>query len=1657
MSRVAAIAIGIVVLAAAAAGAWFYVNGTEEGFGPEDDAVREDVRPAETGAEPTAAPESAASADSGDREAAAAETEGPFEALRVQVSTKSDEPEACLVFSRRLDATGETDYQEYIRVSPRADYGVYAEDVFLCLTGLDYAKSYSVTVREGLPSATGEKTAGDQTLSVELKDRPSAVHFGKGLILPRQVAKGVPIATVNVERLKIRIYRVGDRILARMRYHVLDDRTLSQWEQNNIADDEGALVWEGEMDVPQAERNQTTETVFPFREAIPGDKPGAYLIVAENAEEEEKGNSRRYRRMAGQWVIDSDLGITSFSGGDGLHLFVRSLRTAQPLSGVRLALIAKNNEILGEARTDGQGAVRFDPGLTRGEGGMRPVAVMAYGANNDFNYLDLRRPAHDLSDRGVGGRAVPGPVDAYVYLDRGIYRPGETVHAVTMLRDRKAAALQDAPLTLVIRRPDGIEYRKLVLNDQKAGAAHAAVELSRTAPRGRWQAVAYTDPEGDPVGRAGFAVQDFVPERLAVGVEPRTERFVAGEEFALDVTARFLYGAPAVGLEGEAELTLSRDPQPFPEYKAYRFGRVTESVPDRVIELEMTDTDEEGHATVSGTLKVAKKLTNPLRARVRVSVFEPGGRSTDETVSVPVQTGDVLLGVKKQFEGSSVAEGEEAGFGLIAVDGEGERIAREDVGFKLVRIAYRYQWFYRDNRWRYEWTSTESVVEEGTLDISSDAPEQLTRGLDPGSYRFEVADKASGAATSVNFHVGWWSGGRQGPDNVAVVADKPKYKTGDTARLTVTPPVAGKALIVIARDRMFESRLVDLPKEGRTIDVKVSEDWGSGAYVLVTAYRPLAEGSPRAPVRAVGVSWLQVDQSDRTFEVSMEGPEKVDPETTVTVPVSVRANGEAPDSAFVTLAAVDEGILQLTNFSSPAPEDYYFAKLRLAFDMRDDYGRLIEASDAVMGEIRSGGGAPAAEPAMLRATGGGLDTIPTRTVALFSGIVELDDEGNAQIPVEVPDFAGELRLMAVAFSAGALGSGDRPLTVRRDVVGEMTLPRFLAPGDVADANLSLHNVEGPSGTYRAEIKLTGAVAGEGETAFDVELGEGQRRDLPVGLTGTQVGIGTIRLSVTGPNDFRLEREWSIQVRPAQPPVMSSTVSRLEPGESLSLNAETHADRVPGTAAVSVTLSQTPAYDVPGLLRALDRYPYGCLEQTVSRAFPLLYFTDLSLLVDSETGLEKERSIRQRVNQATERILDMQRSNGSFGMWSFRGQRAHEWLSVFALDFLIEAKARNYFVPDDPVERGMEHLDRIAGTNRNHEIRAYAFYVLAKAGRVNLGDLRYFHDNHAKRLEDAMSHALLGAALDLSGDRARGADAFETAANLALETDEDYKPVRYGSRLRDVSGVIALAARSERDDLVPELLDLAHGLDRGHRYTTTQEKMWMLMAAHALSEGGTPPEVEVNSRARAPDGPVITLTPDIGEVDAGYTVKNTGDSGVWYVLTVDGVPQEPLSAVSEGVTLKRSFFTLDGEPADLSSVRQNGRLVVVLEGEVESGRWWGREMVLLDLLPAGFDIEAPVRDNKLYPWLKPAPTHATHVSPQDDRYVTSFRTRWSKKKEKDSFKQVYVVRAVTPGRYVVPPAAVEDMYAPRIHARTEAAELTVIGAGETASGPEDDGE
>ena len=1551
-----------------------------------------------------------------------------FRVVEHSVDSDTTSPRVCLQFSENLVKAG-VDYASFFTVDNGAPKAVEVAERQVCVEGLEHGRYYDVLLRSGLPSAIGEVIEAPVALNIYVRDRTPTIRFtGENFVLPSTARRGIPLVSINTDAADITLHRIGDRSLAQLLSGYQFLRQIDGYDVANLDENLGEPIWKGQLAIA-SELNREVVTSFPVDEALPERKPGVYVMVAiPKGDQSETWNSR-----ATQWFVVSDIGLHTYAGQDGLTVFARSLTSAKPAADVQLTLLARNNEVLGTATTDAEGKATLPAGLTRGTASMAPAVLTANGNDEDFVFLDMTRAGFDLSDRGVTGRPAPGALDVFAWTERGIYRAGETVHAAALARDDSAEAVEDLPLTFIFSRPDGVEDRRIVARGEALGGYAVDLALQPNAMRGTWQMRIHADPEQPAIAEKQFLVEDFVPDRIEFDLSSDEQEIALGEAAEITVDGRFLYGAPASGLSLEGELAIStlREWEAFPGYH-FGLGDEDEDDTDVVTALEgLPRTDEAGRASFPVVVDAAPATTRLLNAAVVVRMREGGGRAVERRIDIGITPETDMIGIRPEFSGNEVPEGTNAAFQVIAVDGSGGRTDLSRLSWTLERVERRYQWYRSGPAWNYEPITMTTKVADGVIDARAGETARISAPVTWGRYRLEVASSdAAGPATSVEFSAGWFveATSTETPDGLEVALDKESYMAGETAKLNISPRFAGELLVTVGSERLLATMTASVPAEGTTIDIPVSADWGAGAYVTATLFRPGDAEETRMPARAIGLKWLAVDPGERKLDVALEAPARTEPRQPLVVPVSVpdAAGGEA----FVAIAAVDVGILNLTSYKAPDPADWYYGQRRMGVEMRDLYGRLIDGSLGAAGRIRTGG------------DGGGMaieGSPPTeKLVAFFSGPVELDGDGRAVVSFDIPQFNGTVRLMAVAWTKDAVGNGVADVIVREPVVVTAGLPRFLAPGDAATLRLDIANTDGPAGEYTLAVETDGAVTADAPEQR-LTLASGARQAVTVPLAAERTGLAAITVRLAHADGTEIEHALSLPVRPGAMPVTTRRVVNLAAnGGSLTVSSELLADSLLDGASVSLGVTPVAAFDIPSLLMSLDRYPYGCAEQTTSRALPLLYVSELS----AQAGMEDDPALRERIQEAISRVLAYQSNSGSFGLWG--PGYGDLWLDAYVSDFLTRAIEQKFDVPAQAMRQALDNLQNslaydVDVVERGPEI-AYALYEHARNSRASAGDLRYYADTKLDEFATPMARAQIGASLSLYGDSLRAERAFRSALGLARGEDPDYYRSDYGSALRDGAAMLALAAETRPlPGLVPEMISYATEASSRRDHTSTQEQAWMLLAARALNQGSSAISLEIDGRphsggwAQRIEGAALEAQP--------VTIVNRGASAVDAVVTTVAAPADPLPAGGEGYTIERNYYHLDGTPANIQEARQNERFVVTITVTEEND--WPARMLVTDLLPAGLEIDNPglVSSAELrnFDWLPK--TEAAHLEFRDARFVAAF----ARNGEGGEVSMAYVVRAVTPGVYTHPAAQVEDMYRPQFSARTSSGMMEVAAA------------
>ncbi|MEP4194490.1 MAG: alpha-2-macroglobulin family protein [Aliishimia sp.] len=1527
-----------------------------------------------------------------------------FRIIEHQVDNNSAAPRICATFSEPLVKSG-VDYDTFVRV-PNLTVVTETSGAQLCVTGVEHGAQYDVTFRSGLPSARGENMQRDVALQLYVRDRNPSVSFpGRGYVLPRLEGAALPVQTVNASQLDLQLRQVSDRNLLRAIQDNYFGRPLSGFAEDAFANDVAAEVWSGEAEV-QTELNRETTTRLPLGDMLTGMKPGIYVLTARV-----KGVDRYDEAGATQWFVVSDLGLSSMKGSDGLHVGVQSLSDAQARAGVNVSLVSKANAVLARATTDADGFARFEAGFARGTGSAAPALILAE-TSDDMAFLPLTGPAFDLSDRGVEGRAAPGALDVFLATDRGAYRAGETIGVTALIRDATGAQAEpNLPLIAVLQRPDGAEYSRTIATKAAAGGHVFELPIGADVPRGTWRLDMRLGDGDTALSSTTVLVEDFLPERLDFTLELQGDALRLSDRPPLTVSARYLFGAPAGDIPVEADIRL-RPTRAQDGWPGYVFGRHDSTLRRQTSSLQPVRTDSDGRATLGLEFPVIPTPDVPLDVEIVARVSEGSGRPVERRLVKPIRLTTPIIGFKPSFE-DVAAEDSDAVFDMVALDPTGAAM-RGELIWVLNRVETRYQWYQLYGNWNWEPITRRTRIANGTMELTGQAA-SLSVPVRWGSYELVAELAGTQVSASTVFSAGWYGSGdsTQTPDRLNVGLDKPTYSVGETAQFRITAPQGGTAMVSVLASDVIHREVVTLDPGESVVPLRVTQAWGSGAYVTASVLRPLGGDDPN-PTRAMGLAHAKVAPGDKALDVVILAPISTDGQPGNT-DVQVRVKGlPTGTQAHVTLAAVDLGILNLTGHDSPDPKGHYFGQRRLGVELRDIYGRLIDGQSGALGRVRSGGDAGA----QMR-----LQTPPPAeaNMVFFSGLVQTDAQGMALITVPKPAFNGTIRLDVIAWTDTAVGEATAEIIARDPVVVTASLPRFLAPGDESRLLLEFVHADGAGGDMPLTIDAPELFLGVAPDTVSIKAGQKTTLSLPI--VAADVGDISLKVTLDLPNGTHLDKTLNLGVRRNDPETAFTRRFELADGATFRFDQEVFAGLLPGTGGAVVSAGPLARFDVPGLMNQLDRNSYGCTEQLTSGAMPLLYLSEFSADTD----------VQSRIQNAVARILTRQTSGGSFGLW--RADSGEFWLDAYVTDFLTRARDAGHDVPSLAIKLALNNLrNRVnyaPDFDKGGEDIAYALLVLAQEGAASIADLRYYADAKREAFATPLSAAQIGAALASYGDTLRADSMFAQAARL-LKRGSDTRVWRddFGSSVSDKAGVLRLAAVSGSQAI--DRANLAQSLIP-QRSLSTQEAAQVLMAANALR--GTPGSSGLLVNGVAAAGPVVKRlkNTDDGTV---FEIRNTSGTSTDVTLTTYGVPDIAPDAGGYGYALKRRYFTPDG--IEVSGPFTTGdQMVVVLT--ITPFEEVGARLMVEDALPAGLEIDNPnlIQSGQIrgLDWL--TSTQVENSEFLSDRFRAALDVQDAKEVH-----LAYKVRAVTPGTYHHPAALVHDMYRPEYRAITETGRLVI---------------
>lgn len=1266
---------------------------------------------------------------------------------------------SCVIMNDKMDsgnpAADQAMLNKYVSVKDLAT-GKPAQPNFLvnnrsiCISGLEYGAKYRITLKKGLVSASNRIFKQDKDLDVTTVDRNGTVNFANGNVLSLSAPeKNVAIQTVNMEKFNLSLFRISQEDRASSDFAPLSDDN-DRWSRTSLARGHGTLLASKQITVKN-DSNRNVTTLVDLKSLAGGELgAGTYLLflTADTQplcqDDFSCIDDVDYDKiLLTKSVVITDLGVTTYKRDDRIDVAVRSLTTAEPVSGAKVSLYSQSNELLASATADASGFVSFKKSDVSGYGARTPT-LLNITSGKDRYVQDLRNSSLNIEGAG-GDYALPRSSDlnVYSYTNRTMVRPGEKVLFNAIVRDGKMNAADIKALKLMVYRPDGNLYREFALNDPKSGAFSQEFEFAPNAAFGYWRFEVGFDRK-HVLSTANVTVDNFIPSSIKAKISAGSDFLSPADQII--VNTRFLYDAPAPEIAIGGSYTLEVDRHPVPSLEEYFFGPMKSADEGNFFNLDDFVSDRSGNARVdlsdcAGTMNDA-----PSKLKLRLNVSDPNNKMLNLSKEFKMAFQGSLVGLKPDF---SRDDPYQTDFSVLISDQSG-KLSSGEVQYTIAKRNISYQYVYENGSWNYIRNETQTPVVIDRLNVSG-KDSRLKAKLADGSYLITLS--SGGMVTTHAFNVGFASEfDPNQPDRFALFADRKAYKPGDTATLEFDSLFDGYADVML--DGVSDLALTNrrIAKGHNKIEVKLPASFNRGSYALVSLYSPAS--FRLGAQRSLGVVFLNHrDSADRTLSVTAQIPPLVKPNSGVDF--SFKVDG-AEDGTYLTAALVDEGILSINRQKSPAPDKAFFGQYALDTALFDPYNHLMKNGQ----NRKQGYGGDEEDEGVDTPT---LNNITKNLFTYYSLPVKVEN-GKATVHFDLNDVSTTARLMVSAWSPTRVGSLSQKVPVKDYAVTRLNAPFYLHDGDVMQTSLSINNLSRSDDTYQYSVSCRGVLkcAKKGS----LEVAAGQLSADPVSVTAFSAGDGFVDIEVSG-KDYRFKTTREITAINRFSRMTENQIALLKPNESVSLpSANAFED---GSKAVA-RFGQIPLTDVGSMVESVLKYSgYGIFDETASG---MLLLDALSILEkDSKTSKDQLTKITGRIGELISAV-ENRFQYGSLSLNYYIDSLSMDVATIGSALFLYRADQAGFNVSRDQLRELRNRIESFKDSERAIKA-AMSMYALAAMGVNVHTDAVFYFDRLTTEA--------------LKGDKAQAVDTMAWFSDLfALYGDakRQKEAVKQGLRLLD---------------------------------------------------------------------------------------------------------------------------------------------------------------------------------------------------------------------------------------------------------------------------------
>lgn len=1513
--------------------------------------------------------------------------------------------------------------QSFIQIDPPIPFITRATPYGFEIQG-DFAprSRIVVTLKKGLTSRTGAKLKEDFVKAFIIPDvYPSITFPTQGIYLSPVQGARIPIETVNVNRVKLSLWKIYENnlplVLAEV-YGIPPD-ILSE------------LVYE-KVIFNDAPPNVISRKAIDL-ENLTDQKRGAYLLIAED-------ETQSWVR-AEQIVVLTDIAPTVKLFPQGMLLWVNSLKSGQALSGAEVKVLSRANQVLAQGICDQEGMLFIQRDEPWGEGNLAPYLV-TISWNGDTSFLLLQNELFALSGFDITGKEyLRRGYEVFLYLPRGVFRPGERLDAKAILRAPLLNVPPPFPLLFTIITPFGRTLvEKTALLSEEGGAALDFI-LPENASTGTYRIrCALPGSKDQPLAEKTFLVEEFTPPRMRLTLSCKRDFLIPNESVDIILEGEYLFGAKASQIPYTGEVFIEPTTFEHPNWQGFHFGNREIEFTALKFPLGEGALDENGRGLVGFTVPSDLVAPSALKARFTITLNDPAGRAVSQHLVLPLYPYSFFVGIK--YIPQDHEPGQPINFQIAAVTPEG--LPKKDLPFltaRVYRVIQHYVLSESEGKTRYRLEEELSLEREETFSLVQGMGKYSFTPPDYGSYLVEVFDSKTGSTASWRFTVyGKYKLLPQGEalfDRVNLVTDKERYLPGEEATVAYQTPFPGKALLTIETDRILWQKVMEIEEEQGTISIPVTEAMIPNAYFSITMVRKNQQPTS-LPQRALGTAPIFTDRKNTVLQVSIETPEHVRPKTILPVKIKVHNSSSKPVSgAELSLTLVDVGLLQLTAEKTPDPWNFFNEKRRLTVGTFDPYSDLI-TPEVVTTPLLHPAGGEAAE--FLKAEFAPLRPRTFQIVSFFLPTLKTNEEGVVETQLQLPDFDGRLRIIVVAMKGENFGSGETDILCRDPIVTEVVAPRAVAPRDTFEIILSLFSQVEYAETVHVALSTNGLLELRGPQEFTVEIPRGGKvvRFLPVKVKDL-LGEGVLTVKTTFSGGEREDRA-SFAIRPITPRIPLFDSGSIQPSERKRIDLPS--DWLPGSVQGYITISPSPKVDLTRPAEMLFEYPYGCLEQIVSSAWGLLLLPDL--LQDVDPLLANETEVRNAMERRIRRILSMQTYKGDFSVWPGYSE-SRLWDSVYATHFLQEAKKRGWEIPEGSLQGARNFLLTLLALQPYSEeegylrelfsAQSYAAYVLTLSGEAPLAWMEHLRERKKFLYDSGL--LLLALAYAQAGQK-----------EVAQELVGGYTPIPeivsqtgdiYESSLRQIALHLLLSLELDPSSAqATNIVNTMRSRLAKTEHLSTQESAFVIMALEKYFEGQkfipyitfTLYDTVGKELRQFTNQEKVTL--NINTLPLSFQIENQTSAKLFYLWSVDGIPATPKKPWERGITVERIYLDENGELKDPKSVQSGEMLQVLIR--ISSGQTL-ENVVIVDPLPGGVEIENPrLATSAVYE--EKAEESPVHFEIRDDRIIIFVPIILQE------FEYCYTVRAITAGDFALPQIKAECMYNPAISALGEEGRVVI---------------